>query len=168
MRTIWVAGVLVSAILLLGGCADVAFKRGGSSSEFDAARQTCHRTTNDDDAYRACLSRAGWSVVAEANQPVPVEPSVSVPTVPAPIQAAQPPAPASTPAPAPVQDPKSGLETISVKNWWRIGVGVSNLDASVDTCVAQLGPAHQPAPGYHTVTRSLAACLKTEGWHAGN
>jgi len=174
MRTSRVAGLLLPAILLLGGCADVAFKRGGSSADFDAARQACHRTTTDNAAYRSCLSNAGWSVVAEANGPAPTEPDAPVPAAPAPIQTAQPSASltvkgvaASVPQ-APGQDAKSGLDTISVKNWWRIGVGSSSLDASVDTCVARLGPAHQPAPGYHTVTRSLVACLKTEGWHAGN
>jgi hypothetical protein len=164
----------VAISLILGGCADVAFKRGGSSADFASAKKSCHQTTTDDDAYRACLSSAGWSVVAEADQPAVADISAPTAAAPSPTQAAQHSTSftvegvSGSAPPAPALDPKSGLETISVKNWWRIGVGSSSLDASVNTCVARLGPAHQPAPGYHTVTRALVSCLKTEGWHAGN
>jgi hypothetical protein len=182
MIGIRMAAALAMTGLALSGCGEVAFKPGGSSEGFAAARQACHQQTTDDAAYRACLDKAGWSVADfGSTEPEPAADAApsgasspqtatgragSAATVSAAPVSATPETPARSTAPvapsAPGPDPMS---LVSVGSWWKFGSGEQDLHASVDQCVARLGPAHQPPAAVHTVTRALYACLAEHGWH---
>jgi hypothetical protein len=93
--------------------------------------------------------------------PAPVPPptetapptSVAAPAPSLPDQAASP--PPSAPA----------AKILVVGGWWKFGAGTADLQSDATGCVAKLGPANAPEPGYHSVTPALYACLRASGWH---
>jgi hypothetical protein len=167
------SAVLITALAVLAGCGEVAFKRGSGADAFAADRASCRAQNPDPAAIHACLSQKGWHV-AELDSdtgpaaPTPAMSSKAVET-PAP-QTAQlssggqpaPVAPVPPPTPAAAVTPSG---KISVGSWWKFGSGAANLNDDVTACVAVLGPANQPDTGYHLVTRALYKCLAAHGWH---
>lgn len=106
-------------------------------------------------------------------------PTVAIPAVSHPIATAipSPPAQPATPtAEAAASSPALGglipaqpsdpLAKVSVASWWRLGGTADDLDRAIAACVAELGPAHQPAPNATEVTGAMRACLRKAGWFA--
>lgn len=85
-----------------------------------------------------------------------------VPSVPAP------PAAAATPVAAPAAAPtgSTGLPSVRVASWWKLGGSAAGLDNSIATCTQKLGSPHQPAPGATVVTLAMRDCLRGDGWIA--
>jgi len=159
--------VLAAMCLWLGGCGEVAFKRGSGGDEFSAARLACRQQSPDEAAYSACLASRGWSVAdldaaGVSSPPVSTAvPGVSLASSVAPqVTAAASARPALASA---VPDDPGAI--ISVGSWWKTGGDQAELQASVNDCVALLGSSHQPDAPYRRVTRALYACLNEHGWH---
>jgi hypothetical protein len=152
---------LVGAIIL-GGCGEMASKRGSGPDAFAAARATCRAHNADPSAFQACLSDAGWNVTELGGAPA----ATPVHTAPPDTRVR------STATAVPVtqfvgasSQPASPSERIAIGSWWKFGAGASDLRAGADACVARLGPADRPDPGFHFVTRALYTCLANDGWH---
>lgn len=96
--------------------------------------------------------------------PPPVSPSpTAITTTPAPATAA----PAMTSAPAAAAT-SSGLPSVRVGSWWKLGGSAAALDSSIATCTQKLGEPHRPAPNAQVVTLAMRDCLRGDGWFAYN
>jgi hypothetical protein len=145
----------------LTGCGEIAFKRGSGPDGFAADRTTCQARNTDPAAVHACLARAGWHVTDLDPAPAPQPPS------PAP-EAAPRAAPTSPPKPDQAASPppsEPATTNLVIGGWWKFGAGAADLQSDATGCVARLGPANAPEPGYHSVTPALYACLRASGWH---
>lgn len=165
-----IGSAILVAVAAVGGCAEVAFKRGDGPDAFAAERASCSAQNPDPAAIRACLSREGWHVADLESDAAPAATAPAMPPAPrasSAVQAAQgAPAPSMPSMPMPqavAQLAPSG--NVSVGSWWKFGGGSTGLSDAVAACVAQLGPDNQPDAGYHLVTRPLYTCLGKQGWH---
>jgi hypothetical protein len=158
---VWSA-ILVAGLTTLGGCGEVAFKRGSGADALAADHASCCAKNSDAGAVRACLSQKGWHVADLGPDAAPAAAAPSV--APAPLPAAS--LPKAPPAPiVPVTQSAAPGGKISVGSWFKFGGGSGELNDAIAACVAVLGPANQPAAGYHLVTAALYKCLGTHGWH---
>jgi len=161
---------LAAICLCLAGCGEIAYKRGSGGDEFSVARRDCRQQSPDDAAYRDCLAKSGWSI-ADLDPSVKTGPSslpVSAPVPGAsPASSGTPPVTgAASPSPAlPSSVPDDPNAIVSIGSWWKAGSGQAALQASVNDCVAVLGPSHQPDAAARKVTRALYLCLTDHGWH---
>ncbi len=164
---IWPA-ILVAGLATLGGCGEVAFKRGGGGADaLAAARASCRAENPDAGAMHACLLRQGWHVVDLAPDAAPAAAATPPEAAPLPAAGTQAPLlPSAQPAPiAHVAESTAPAGKVSVGSWFKFGGGSSDLNDAIAACVAVLGPANQPDAGYHLVTAALYKCLGTHGWH---
>jgi hypothetical protein len=181
--------VVVLWLAALAGCASVTFKRGASADAMADDERACRAATTSDADYAECMRSRGSYVagrsaasketkaeVAEPKTPV-VAPAATPGAAatseePQPLPAVTPPPSAATPlaakpSPTPAAAvPADPLARVEVASWWKLGGSPAELQAAIDTCVTQLGPAHRPDPGATVVTAGLRACLHAAGWYA--
>jgi hypothetical protein len=143
----------------LAGCGEIAFKRGSGPDAFAADRRACQARNADPASIDACLAQFGWHVTdmdagAAPASPAPMPPPQTPPATP----------PAAT-APNASPQPVAPAPNLIFGGWWKLGTGAADLHQDADACVAKLGPANVPDPGYHSVTPALYACLRAAGWH---
>lgn len=183
---------LATAVAMLGGCQQIAWKPGASSADLDRDTAACEAQYQDETAVRDCLRKRGWSLrlpkqsagesaeeVEEVEEEVVIPGAVAAPdpaqpAVPMPASGAvaAPPAAASEPTsgtPAPVRrkavpKPVDPNKPILVQAWWKMGSGADALDADLNTCVETLGPTHRPDLQQRLYTRALIDCMKGKGW----
>lgn len=171
------ATLLMLATLLLGGCGELALKRGASQEDLAAARQACREQAADPAAQRRCLADKGWFIQDwRAQSPADGDPVIDVAALASDSRmenAAVHPAPSGTataaaassssspPTPAPARDP---LDRFKVGAWWKLGGNGAGLRMDTEACVAQLGEAHRPDSQTLLATRALLSCLKEKGW----
>ena len=173
-RLLHSGGSLLLAALLMSGCGELAYKRGASAGDLQAAKKSCQANAADAATVEKCMADKGWAIqnleqmeplddadpVIEAS-PLPsnqrIENAASAPSA---GQAAATPPPAAA-RPGKIPDP---LDRFKVSSWWKTGSGAASLQADTDTCVARLGEAHRPNPQTQTATRGLLLCMKEMGW----
>lgn len=69
LLTLASTAALLGAALTTSGCimvngADISDDmawHGNNAQPFDASRDDCHRTTDSDSAFRACMAEKGWT-----------------------------------------------------------------------------------------------------------
>jgi hypothetical protein len=149
---------------VLTGCGEIAFKRGSGPDGFAADRRACQSRNDDPQAVRACLAQAGWHVTDMDPGPSPPPPASPAPVTAPPTPVAAPASPMTEQAASPPPSAPAG-KNLAVGGWWKFGAGAADLQSAATTCVAKLGPANAPEPGYHSVTPALYACLRASGWH---
>jgi hypothetical protein len=153
-------------LIALAGCGQIAIKRGSGADALAADRTSCREQDADPAAIRACLVQHGWHITdLDGGSAAPpafpfLDTAKPAPADAPPATAQQGTASAPSIQPVPVQAPSE----IRIGNWWHFGGGPADLHASVDACVAKLGPADRPDAGYHTVSSALYACLSAGGW----
>lgn len=167
------SSILLLAVLL-GGCGEVAYKRGASSSDLQAAKKSCREKGPDPAAVEKCMADRGW-VVQNLNrmEPLETDPVVDASAIPSDRQienetSAAPDAQrAESPAAAAIRKPDM-LDTFKVSSWWKAGSGADSLKSDMEECVVKLGEAHRPVQTPHTqkATRGLLLCMKEKGWSA--
>ena len=162
---------LLLAALLSSGCGELAYKRGASASDLDAAKKSCQANARDAAAVEKCMADKGWAIQnLEKMEPLddvdPVIEAIALPSNQRIENAAGLPAavPAALPAAAAVKKAPDMLDTFKVSSWWKTGSGAASLQADTAACVAQLGEAHRPNPQTQMVTRGLLLCMKEKGW----
>ena len=57
------AALMTSGCIMVNGAdvSDDTAWHGNNAQPFDAARDGCHRTTDSDRAFRACMAEKGWT-----------------------------------------------------------------------------------------------------------
>ncbi len=163
---------LTGAVLLLGGCGEVAFKTGAGADALKADQLTCRQTSAGPAAYKACMNDKGWAIAELDGGPSStyIPPMATQPGVPsaATTGASAPMSPAETPwmkppaAATPAAQPTDPMTAVPVTAWFKFG-GNNPKDA-IASCVATLGPAHQPDTLHKTVTVALLSCMRDHGW----
>lgn len=174
-RTVCGACAVALATLLFSGCGELAYKRGATSGDLEAAKKTC-REKGSDAAYEKCMADSGWTVQNLGRmEPLDTDPVIEASVIPSDrrIENATSAAPGKHDAndkgsgPAPTRQPDM-LDTFKVSSWWKAGGGASSLEADTNECVARLGEAHRPVQTQQTqtATRGLLLCMKAKGWSA--
>ncbi len=164
------SGILLLAALLLGGCGEFAYKRGASSSDLEAAKQSCREKGPDPVAIEQCMSDRGWVVHnLSRTGPLEADPVVEASVIPSDRRIEN----AASATPGPTQPATAATavkrtpemtDTFKVSSWWKIGGGAADLKADTEACVAKLGEAHRPDSQTQSVTRGLLLCMKDKGW----
>jgi hypothetical protein len=136
-----VTGILIRSrmmalvgLLLLGGCASVGFRRGGSAEAFNAASRRCE--SQQSPAYVQCMKAAGWQTSTSSSTAAP---TLSGPQKPG--------------ASASANISLSG--TITAGSWWKLGGDTADLAKTRLTCGAGEGP---------QFLRTTVACMEKKGW----
>lgn len=162
---------LLLAALLSGGCGELAYKRGASAGDLEAAKKSCQANAGDAAAIEKCMADKGWAIqnldkMEPLDEADPVIEATALPSNQRIENAASLPAavPAALPAAAAVKKAPDLLDTFKVNSWWKTGSGAASLQADTDACVARLGEAHRPDPQTQMVTRGLLLCMKDKGW----
>ncbi len=171
---------LLLAALLSSGCGELAYKRGASASDLEAARKSCQANASDAAAVEQCMADNGWAIQKlDKMEPLDADPVIEATALPTQQRienaASLPPArPAAentaqassvaSPAATEVKKAPDMLDTFKVSSWWKTGSGAASLRADTEACVARLGEAHRPNQQTQIVTRGLLLCMKEKGW----
>jgi hypothetical protein len=149
------------------GCGTVAYKAGSTNSDYQAARDRCHK---DGDAegpdFDRCMEQQGWIVKQFGAPGAPSDAKRSVPA------ASPSPGSPSSPAASDIAPSSKRSETpaadapIVVNNWFKLVGTAAELDAAKERCATKLGAANRAAPESHIVTGEMLDCLRNEGWRA--
>ncbi len=161
------SGILVLTTWLLGGCGELAFKRGGSASDFEAAQKACREANPEPEATRQCLAEGGWFVTGLKHMDsLGAEPVIEAAVIPGDrrIENIPAPEPARGQARSGIQRTPDPMDTFKVGSWWKAGGSAGSLGLDTDACVARLGEAHRPDNRTQQATRGLLLCLKEKGW----
>ena len=77
-------GILLLAALLLGGCGgELAYKRGASASDLEAAKKSCREKGPDPAAIEKCMGDRGWVVQNLSRmEPLDADPVVEASVIP--------------------------------------------------------------------------------------
>jgi len=165
-RGIFGAGV-ITAVLALAGCGEIAYKTGASADSLEADRRVCKQADTDQDSFRSCMNRRGWSV-ADLDAPAAPKSADKNPPHPANLGIGENPPEAAAAARTdatrtemipPAANPST---PVPVSGWVKFGGG--SPDDAIAGCVAALGPAHKPDQTARTVTAALLACMRDKGW----
>lgn len=163
----WLSCFAISLLALVTalGCGTVAYKPGRTDSDYQAARDRCHKGNSAENPdFERCMEEQGWIVKQLGVRAAPSDAQKSVP--------AEGPSPGSEPARAAgaisshLSDAPSAEQAIVVKNWFKLGGTADELAAAKERCATKLGAADRPAPGSQVVTGKMLDCLRNEGWHA--
>lgn len=160
-------GILLLAALLLGGCGELAYKRGASSSDLEADKKSCREKGPDPAAVEQCMADRGWAVQNLSRmQPLDADPVVEASVIPGyrRIENAASATPGGAPPATAVKKTPEMTDTFKVSSWWKTGSGPASLNADTEACVAKLGEAHRPDSQTQTATRGLLLCMKDMGW----
>ena len=145
-------GILLLAALLLGGCGELAYKRGASTGDLESAKKTCHEkgSKGNDAAYDKCMADSGWTVQNLGRmEPLDADPVIEASVIPSNIRienattampgerhADMPSASGSTQAATRKPDM---LDTFKVSSWWKAGSGAASSPASARTANSASG-----------------------------
>jgi len=162
------------AVLLLAlvtaaacGCGTVSYKPGSTGSDYQAARDRCHkegRTESPD--FERCMEQQGWTVKSLGAPTAANDAKKSIPTE-SPSPASQPAPTAGTVAPSSQRsDAPSAEHPIVVKNWFKLGGTADGLAAAKQRCATKLGAPDRSEPESQVVTGAMLDCLRNEGWRA--
>ena len=171
---------LLLAALLSGGCGELAYKRGASAGDLEAAKKSCQVNAGDATAIEKCMADKGWAIQdLDKMEPLDADPVIEATALPSQQRienaaslpparpAAENAAPAlsvASPAAMDVKKAPDMLDTFKVSSWWKTGSGAASLQADTEACVARLGEAHRPNQQTQMVTRGLLLCMKEKGW----
>ena len=167
-KTHYCGGILLLAILLLGGCGgELAYKRGANSSDLEAAKKSCREKGPDPAAIEKCMGDRGW-VVQNLNrmEPLDADPVAEASVIPSDrrIENAASAKPGAIQPTTTVKRTPEMTDTFKVSSWWKIGGGAADLKADTETCEAKLGAAHRLDSQTQLATRGLLLCMKDKGW----
>lgn len=162
------------------GCGELAYKRGASSGDLEAAKKSCREKGPDAAAVEKCMADRGWVVQNLSRmEPLDADPVVEASVIPSDRRienaASATPgqqrtkgyAPASPGATQPTTAEKRRPEmtdTFKVSSWWKTGGGAASLKSDTEACVARLGEAQRPDSQTQSATRGLLLCMKDKGW----
>lgn len=159
--------VVLLLTLLLAGCGELAYKRGASSSDLEAAKQSCREKGPDPAAVEQCMADRGWVVQNLSRmEPLDADPVVEASVIPSDRRIEN----AAGATPGTAQPATAARKTplltdpFKVSSWWKTGSGAASLKADTDTCVEKLGEAHRPDSQTQSATRGLLLCMKDKGW----
>ena len=160
-------GILLLLAVLLGGCGELAYKRGASSNDLGAAKKSCREKGPDPAAVEQCMADRGWVVQNLSRmEPLDADPVVEASAIPSDrkIENTTGATPGTAqPATAAKRTPEM-TDTFKVSSWWKTGSGAATLKADTEACVEKLGEAHRPDNQTQTATRGLLLCMKDKGW----
>ena len=161
-------GILLLAVLLFGGCGgELAYKRGASANDLEAAKKSCREKGPDPAAIEKCMGDRGWVVQnLSRTEPLDADPVVEASVIPSDrrIENAASATPgAIKPATTAKKTPEM-TDTFKVSSWWKIGGGAADLKADTEACEAKLGAAHRLDNQTQSATRGLLLCMKDKGW----
>jgi hypothetical protein len=149
---------LLMCTFLLAACGDVAFKRGGSATDFEAAQHRCADKEGDAASYRACLEEAGWTTKNWDIDSVS-DRSVSASQAPKPVEASAPISKTSDKI-APASAPSAIEATLyRVNAWWKTGGSADALNLALAACT------DSSSHGASVVSRAMLDCMAARGWH---
>ncbi|MEQ1600670.1 MAG: hypothetical protein HOP04_03530 [Methylophilaceae bacterium] len=183
------AALIMLAMLCLTSCGEFTYKRGATAKDLESAKQNCQAVGNEA-AVEKCLQDHGWLVQkldtpdlfasvssssnmpnAETEKPLAATPTQTIPEkIPAANTAekTKPGKQAETESSDTKTDskpaPENLLQTYTINSWWKIGAGTEALNASLNTCVAQLGEAHKPNWQTQQFSKGLIICMREKGW----
>lgn len=160
-------GILLLAALLLGGCGELAYKRGASSSDLQAAKKSCREKGPDPAAIEQCMADHGWVVQNLSRMdPLDADPVVEASVIPSDrrIENAASAMPGAVQPATTVKRTPQMTDTFTVSSWWKTGSGAASLKTDTEACVAKLGEAHRPDSQTQSATRGLLLCMKEKGW----
>jgi len=159
--------ILLLLVFMLSGCGELAYKRGASSSDLEAAKKSCREKGPDPAAVEQCMADHGWAIQNLSRmEPLDTDLVVEASVIPSDrrIENAASAAPsAAQPATAVKRTPEM-TDTFKVSSWWKTGSGAASLKADTEACVAKLGEAHRPDSQTQSATRGLLLCMKDKGW----
>ncbi len=166
-KTCCSGGILLLAALLLGGCGELAYKRGANSNDLEAAKKSCREKGPDPAAIEKCMGDRGWVVQNLSRmEPLDADPVAEASVIPSDrrIENAASATPgAIKPATTAKKTPEM-TDTFKVSSWWKIGGGAADLKADTEACEAKLGEAHRLDSQTQSATRGLLLCMKDKGW----
>jgi hypothetical protein len=160
-------GILLLLAVLLSGCGELAYKRGASSSDLEAAKQSCREKGPDPAAVEKCMADRGWVVQNLSRmEPLEADPVVEASAIPSDrrIENAASATPGAAQSATAVKRTPEMTDTFKVSSWWKTGSGAASLKADTEECVAKLGEAHRPDSQTQSATRGLLLCMKDKGW----
>lgn len=149
------------------GCTTVSYKAGSTGSDYQAARDRCHKEGHAESPdFERCMEAQGWTVKQLGAPAAPSDAKDSGP--------AKSPSPGSPPSPtAGTVAPSSTLShappaehSMVVKNWFKLGGTPDGLAAAKQRCATKLGAADPAGPESEVVTGEMLDCLRHEGWRA--
>jgi len=166
------ACILLLVTSLFSGCGELAYKRGASSSDLEAAKKSCREKGPDSAAVEKCMADSGWVVQnLDRMEPMDADPVVEASVIPSDRRientAGITPGKQSHEGPVPataVKKHPDPMDTFKVSSWWKTGSGAASLKSDTEECVARLGEAHRPNSQTQTATRGLLLCMRDKGW----
>jgi len=166
-KTYYSGGILLLAALLLGGCGELAYKRGASASDLEAAKKSCREKGLDPAAIEKCMGDRGWVVQNLSRmEPLDADPVAEASVIPSDrrIENAASAKPGTIQPATTVKKTPEMTDTFKVSSWWKIGGGAADLKADTEACEAKLGEAHRLDSQTQLATRGLLLCMKDKGW----
>jgi len=160
-------GILLLLAVLLSGCGELAYKRGASSSDLEAAKLSCREKGPDPAAVEKCMADRGWVVQNLSRmEPLDADPVVEASAIPSDrrIENAASATPGAAQSATAVKRTPEMTDTFKVSSWWKTGSGAASLKTDTEACVAKLGEAHRPDSQTQSATRGLLLCMKDKGW----
>jgi hypothetical protein len=159
--------------VMLTGCAEVSFKRGGSAADFDADKSACQQAiAGTGESLAECMEGRGWFLhqfaddaaddVSETTESAG-DPDAGVATGDVGTSAAG----ASTEPEAPVakkKRSKAATRPAPIGTWFKLGAAPGALEADQAACVAELGEEHRIRSASQPVSPAMRACMKQRGW----
>ena len=167
-KTYCSGGILLLAILLLGGCGgELAYKRGANSNDLEAAKKSCREKGPDPAAIEKCMGDRGWVVQNLSRmEPLDADPVVEASVIPSDrrIENAASATPGAIQPATTVKKTPEMTDTFKVSSWWKIGGGAADLKTDTEACEVKLGEAHRLDSQTQLATRGLLLCMKDKGW----
>lgn len=176
-------------VILLSGCGELAYKRGASARDLDAAKKGC-QSAGSKESIDKCLEENGWLVqdlgtiglpdselfaiatVTDDNRNLTqqstsedkVEKSAMDETVTVASDTRVITKNTNSKRKLEVQQAPNPFENYKINSWWKMGGNRDALEQSMTTCTDKLGEAHQPDRKQQIFTRAFAACMYENGW----
>lgn len=167
---------LLTMVLLINGCGELAYKSGASGADLASDRAACKLQDSAPAMVEKCLTNKGWTVQRlDKLEPIDVDPVIEATVIPSNQRieniggypgATENPTGNSTSSAAPMSPKKVPdlLDKFTVNSWWKMGGNANNLEETMNACTTTLGEAHAPDATKQHVTRGLLLCMKEKGW----
>lgn len=147
---------LIACVILLSGCGEITYKRGGDNQAFLDAQQECHKESQ---SYQGCMDKLGWTVIdmRALNPDITVFPEKDN------RQAAQ---GAAEHDEALTDVPLDA--SVVVSSWWKFGEGPEGLRMALKGCAGgAVFPEVIAASGSkgYLISGGQLLCMRKAGWY---
>ncbi len=163
MRNLPIMAGLLLTSLTLGGCGEIAVKRGAGAGDLARDQALCNNQGGGQSAYEKCMKEHGW-VVQKLDELSPVATVAPTPELRLIANDTKHTEPRGN-SEATIAKSNDPMDLYAINSWWKAGGKPDELNPAINACVARLGEAYRPPADNRQATRGLLLCLREQGWH---